>query len=114
MDKTKLFSAGIDYDDGLKRFSGNAVLYEKFLVRFFDDKMLSELKEQLDKNDYDNAFRTAHNLKGMAGNLSIKTLYNTICVIVEELRSKNTQADYTTLYNNVIEDYQKAKKAVRG
>lgn len=35
MNREKLIAAGIDYDDGLKRMSGNEALYEKFLINSY-------------------------------------------------------------------------------
>ena len=62
MNREKLIEAGIDYDEGVKRFAGKAAIFEKYLVRLFEVQLMENLKEQLEKEDYKTAFRTAHDL----------------------------------------------------
>lgn len=89
MDQEACKNHGIEYEDGLARFVGNVALYEKFLKQFPDDPCYKQLKEALDKQDIDTAFQAAHTLKGVTGNLSMKDLYDKVCVVVEQLRIKD-------------------------
>ena len=62
---------GIDVEDGLKRVAGNRKLYRKILLKFRDSQanVVSEVKTALDDDDLELATRTAHSLKGVAGNI---------------------------------------------
>jgi two-component system, sensor histidine kinase and response regulator len=65
---------GVDQADGLKRVGGNSRLYRELLVKFAtkfehaDDEVDAGLKG----GDREGAQRTAHTVKGVAGNLGIK------------------------------------------
>lgn len=87
MDVFKLAVAGINTAEGLKRFSGNTAMYEKYLLRFAEDENYSALCEALEQGDVKAAFSAAHALKGVAGNLSLSKLYKSIEPLVEELRA---------------------------
>ncbi len=65
---------GVDQADGLKRVGGNSRLYRELLVKFSakfhhaDEEVDAALKS----GDREAAQRTAHTVKGVAGNLGIK------------------------------------------
>lgn len=90
--KQRAKNAGINIDAGVERFSGNEMLYEKFLHRFADDKSYSELVTALSDNDCDAAFNAAHTLKGLSGNLSLTRLQKLVSEQVEYLRAGNLDA----------------------
>lgn len=79
---------GIDYADGVARFSGNAKSYEKFLKKFITDPEFPKLCEAMEQKNFEAAFYSAHTLKGMCGNLSIQVLYNKMKLFVEMLRNQ--------------------------
>lgn len=107
MNIVKLQEAGINYEEGLKRFSNKAELYEKYLVKFFSDPLFAELGNYISEKNYTEAFKCAHTLKGLSGNLSITGLYKYISVMVEALRNNETASvdemydELTKIYNNV-------------
>lgn len=86
MDKSTLAKQGIDVDDALNRFMGNQPLYVKCPRQFLEDENHSKLMEALDVSDYEGAFRYAHTLKGVVGNLSLTDLYAAVVPLVESLR----------------------------
>ncbi|MDD2978917.1 MAG: Hpt domain-containing protein [Hespellia sp.] len=86
-----LKGAGINYDAGVKRFSGKAQLYEKFLEKFVDDPNFDSLEEALKEGNTDLAFRSSHTLKGIVGNLSMDTFYADLCELVEMLRAQKSE-----------------------
>lgn len=88
MDTRRFIDVGINYVDGVKRFSGNIGLYEKFLFRFPQDPSYDEMIQAYESQDYDKAFRAAHTMKGVTGNLSLDTLHSCLIPFVEALRSK--------------------------
>lgn len=87
MTHESLLLAGVNYADGMKRFGGNSAIYEKYLVRFPQDPNYHELMLALSQKDYDAAFKHAHALKGLVGNLSLERLYKQIVPLVEALRA---------------------------
>ena len=107
MNIMELKNAGVDYESGLKRFSNKAELYEKYLVKFFSDTSFLALGNYISEKNYTEAFKCAHTLKGLSGNLSITSLYEHICVMVEALRNNEVESvdemyeELTKIYDSV-------------
>lgn len=81
-----LATNGVDYEEAMERFGGNAALYERLAVRFLDDPHYSQLQTAIDGNDVEAAYAQAHALKGVAGNLSFTSLYQAACRVTDALR----------------------------
>ncbi len=109
--KKQLEDCGADVDATVKRFMGNEGLYMKFLGRFPDDKNFGGLVETIPAGQYEDAFRYAHTLKGVAANLGINTVYDLADKIVEVLRNKAPEdvdaARAQELLAQLKEDYGK-------
>ena len=71
------------------------------------------LKENLEKNDGEEAFRAAHTLKGVCLNLGFDELYEVSAEITEKLRGKETAGSEDT-FQKVEEKYQKTVNAIKG
>ena len=87
MKRQLLLAEGVDVDEVMERFMGNEALMMKFLLRFSQDENFAKLKQAMVQEDVQAAFEAAHTLKGVAGNLSMKTFFHQVSDIVEELRS---------------------------
>ena len=63
---------GFDLAEGLKRLRGNQKLYRKLLLDFGAKytTVAAEIRDALDREDFDQAHSLVHNLKGLAGNLA--------------------------------------------
>lgn len=85
----QLIDAGIDVQEILSRFMGNEALMMKFLLRFPQDESFQQLKGAMAANNVDEAYRAAHALKGLTGNLAMKSLFEQVCRVVEDLRGGN-------------------------
>lgn len=93
--KRQLLATGTDLDSTLDRFMNNEDLYEKFLVKFLEDKNFAELKKNLELKNYEEAFVNAHTLKGVSANLGLDSVYNVLIPMVEELRNNSyTENNY--------------------
>lgn len=46
---------GIDYDEAMERFGGNAALYERLALKFLDDAHFAALEQALADGDVDTA-----------------------------------------------------------
>ena len=89
--KRKLTEFGVDVDGTLERMLGNEALFERVLKKFISDDSYPLLVETLASGDYESAFRHAHTLKGVTGNLGIDALMEAAIVVVEKLRVHNLE-----------------------
>lgn len=83
----KLAPYGIDYDDAMDRFGGNAELFKRLALKYLDDDRFACLTAAMQVDDFGEAHRQAHSLKGTAGNLSFAKLYNAsseVCINLRE------------------------------
>lgn len=87
MNKYLLSKAGINVNEGVARMNGLQAMYEKYLYRFPTDPNYQAMLTALESGDVDAAFKAAHALKGLAGNLSLNQLYQNLYPLVEELRA---------------------------
>lgn len=92
MNISKLAAAGVDYEDGLNRFCGKEELYQKYILRFPQQKEYHQLLAAIGKKDCKEAFEYAHALKGITGNLSFIELRKILTELTEELKSGNLEA----------------------
>ena len=87
--KTTLKENGVNLTVGLERFLGNEALFEKFLRKFLLDSSFKEKSQSMEIGDTSEAFKAAHTLKGVAGNLSIDGVYHSVIPVMEALRLGN-------------------------
>lgn len=81
----KLRPFGIDYVDAMDRFGDNAELYERLALKYLDDGHLVALQAAMEAKDYSEGYSQAHALKGVAGNLSFKDLYECAALVSDAL-----------------------------
>lgn len=113
MDKNILMNAGVDYEEAVKRFSGNAGIYEKFLLKFEEDPSFQELDQAMKSQDYGTAFTAAHTLKGVSGNLSMNELYHELVPFVEMLRNGSDVEGAVEFYPHVANAYHELMVVLR-
>ena len=65
----ELKGAGVDIEGALRRFSGNSVLYEKFLKKFLTDSTFSQITKAFEGENREDALMATHTLKGVTANL---------------------------------------------
>lgn len=85
----------------------------KYLNKFVDSTDYDELVTALGESRYEDAFRFVHNLKGVAANLGLRSLFEVSHVLCEELRGGAPQNDVTDMLNAVTEKNQEAKEAIK-
>lgn len=99
---------GIDCADARDRFDGNMELYERLAVKFLDDRHVSTLLSTMEAGDAEAAYREAHSLKGVAGNLSFPTLYGQAATLSDVLcagdieRARTLVPQLTRAYDDVV------------
>jgi len=83
----------INVDEALGRFNGNDTIYKMLLKKFVSSPYFEELKSFLSENNLEQAERSAHTIKGTAGNLSLTALYDISCILDEQLKNGHDYVD---------------------
>ncbi|MCI8306706.1 MAG: Hpt domain-containing protein [Lachnospiraceae bacterium] len=109
MTREDFINNGIDYDAAMKLFMGKQEIFVKFLAKFPKDTSYSQLKDAVAAGDCDAAFKAAHTLKGVSGNLSLADLAKVASDITELFRAgdleggKAHMAELDGQYERVME-----------
>lgn len=88
----KLAPYGIDLVDAEDRFDGNLDLYKRMALKYENDDHMVALIAAMEVKDYDEAYKQAHALKGVAGNLSFTPLYKAIAIVSDALKQGESAA----------------------
>lgn len=86
--RKQLEECGADVETTLKRFMNNDAIYQKFLGKFPNDPNYANLGTNLEAGAFEEAYKCAHALKGVVGNLGLTPIYEKVSALVEELRNK--------------------------
>ena len=108
-------SIGGSYEDVRKRLPSET-LVERFVLKFLEDKSYQSLAEALQREEYEDAFKAVHTLKGVALNLGFVRLGRSSSDLTELLRGKDAQqidrAQCEELWKQVTEDYEQVIDAI--
>lgn len=104
---------GADYEDVLKRMVKEERI-TKFAKMFLKDPSYDGLVRAMEEENYDEAFRMAHTLKGVCQNLAFRGLGAPSNAITEMLRepgrdvemAKSLLPDVTEQYKHTVEGLQ--------
>jgi two-component system sensor histidine kinase/response regulator len=111
----ELVIEGVDVQDGLSRMLGNRSFYLKMLARFRDDQrdVATKIRAALQEDDGRLlAERTAHTLKGVAGQLGIKSIRHLADDLTEKIRRGERAQTLAPLLEQVERDMQALLKAL--
>lgn len=91
MEKQEFFAQldkmGVNTKQALDRFMGNEGLFLSFVGQLPEKLNLDRLIRLLEEEDEEGFYMDVHNLKGLAGNLSIEPIYDCAQAILVEFRS---------------------------
>lgn len=87
-------SLGVEYAEVLDRLRREDRIV-KYLGQFAGDPAFAQLDGAMQHGDGEEAFKAAHTIKGMCLNLSLGTLSDTVCTLVEALRAGDGAAAQT-------------------
>lgn len=104
-------ASGIDYVEAMDRFEDNEALYRKLAAKFVNDPHYAALTKALAEDDCQAAQRSAHSLKGVAGNLSFRDLYRAACEINDALNTGDIERAQF-LMPQVREAYERVMSAL--
>ena len=103
---------GGDYKKTVERLY-NENLLRKFVLKYRNDGTFAQLKEAHDSGNWEDAFRAAHTLKGLALNLGFNRLNESASALTEHLRGgkpltdeslyKAVERDHTLIVNSIDE-----------
>lgn len=83
----------LDIPSAKERFMSNESLYKKFLYKLPDNTLLEDLEKHLAENNVEEAFKDAHTMKGVVGNLSMYKVMNAVDTVTEKLRAKEMPSE---------------------
>ena len=110
--KTCYAVMGADYEDVIRRLSTEDRVV-RFLTRLPDDGSFAALQAALDRQDYQEAFRYAHTIKGICLNLGLTTLLRSSSALADNLRQGAADEDTPALFQALERDYEAAMAAIR-
>ena len=96
-----------DYDDVMRRL-GSETLVRKFVLKFLDDTSFQGLKEGLENQDAELAFR------GVCMNLGFTKLFEVSSALTEELRDREIKENTTEMFEEVEREYTRTIEAIKG
>jgi len=102
---------GGSYDDVLGRLSSERMV-QKFVLKFLNDGSYDMLVRSMAEENYTEAFRAAHTIKGVCQNLDFTTLYRSSSALSEALRNGFTP-EAPALAEQVKADYEQTVTAIR-
>lgn len=102
---------GGDYEDVLNRLRSER-LVQKFVLKFLQDGSYDLLVSSMAAEDYGEAFRAAHTIKGICQNLSFTRLYESSSALSEALRGGFTP-EAPALFEQVKADYAQTASVIR-
>ena len=96
------------YENVSSRMMGNQKLVEKFL----DDPTYEQIKEAVDKMDYDEILRTTHTMKGIASNLEFTHLQQKSAKAVDMIRAGQRE-EVLPVIGEIEKEYQKVIEQIQ-
>lgn len=102
---------GANYDDAVSRFGSEAIM-ERFAVKFLSDESFANLEKAMGEKNGEDAFRTAHTLKGICLNLGFYKLFEVSSALTESLRGRST-AGCDGLFKDVKRVYENTVSTIR-
>ena len=95
---------GGDYQGVINRLT-NEDRIVRFIFKFKEKSIIEQLEYALKDENWTEAFRAAHNLKGVCQNLGFTELANSSSELCETMRHGKPSIDITALTDRVRNDY---------
>jgi len=104
---------GLDINVALSRFKGNSTLLLQLLTKFIDSKKgdVIEITELINKNNWLQAGKLVHGLKGTSGNLCAKEIY-ALSIELEESCDEEALQKSHELLKQLADAFKELKKSV--
>ena len=105
-------TVGGNYDEIMRRLLSEERVM-KYLGKFTNDKSYELLMEDIAEKRWDDAFRNAHNLKGISVNLGLQSLFLSSSELCESMRDGEPSVDIQPMYDQVRQDYATVVSALQ-
>ena len=102
---------GADYDGVMGRLRSERMV-QKFALKFLADPSYELLTSSMAAENYEEAFRAAHTIKGVCQNLGFTALMSSSSRLTEALRSGVTP-EAPALAKEVAADYERTAAALK-
>ena len=102
---------GGDYAEVSSRLPTERMV-QKFVLKFLNDGSYDLLVRSMEEQNYAEAFRAAHTIKGVCQNLGFTRLYESSSALSEAMRDGKPLQD-PALLERVKADYQETAGAIR-
>lgn len=107
--REQLETLKVSYDEVLGRFLGKEDFYLRMLKKFLDDKNFEGLEQTAEKKNWPEAFKYAHTVKGLCGNLGLDGILEYVVPLTEELRNEPYHEQMIAQYMaGAVQEYRKA------
>lgn len=97
----------VDYNDGVRQFSGEEEVYRKHLIDFTYNPLFDELSKAIKEQRFEDAYNRVHELKNSARNLSLMRLYHQLTPLEELLRDECNLKTASVVCNNLMETHDR-------
>ncbi|MGM9960075.1 MAG: Hpt domain-containing protein [Allobaculum sp.] len=101
---------GGDYESVLSRLRKEKTV-QKFVFKFLNDQSFETFEAMMKEENYDEALRAVHTLKGICQNLSFDRLFESSNAVTQALKAGDTEKA-RALMPKLAEDYQLLIKVV--
>lgn len=102
---------GASYEEVIGRLRSERMV-QKFVLKFLDDGSYRLLLDSMASEDYAEAFRASHSIKGVCQNLAFTKLSKSSSELTEALRS-GLSPEAPALLEQVKADYEATVSAIR-
>lgn len=104
---------GGNYEEALRRVMMDSMI-EKLSAMFLDDKSYVGLVAAMEENDYDEAFKMAHTLKGVCQNLAYTALGSVSDELTEALRENKRDVELAKqLFEKTKVEYERTVNGLK-
>lgn len=111
--REQLQTLGVQYDEVLGRFLGKEDFYLRMLKKFLDDKNFEGLEQTVAEKNWQEAFKYAHTIKGLCGNLGLDGILDSVAPLTEELRNEPYNESVIAEYAaHALQEYRKAVEVI--
>ena len=100
-----------DYDEAMKRLMNEGIM-KKFVLKFTTDSSYPRLLKAVEANNYEEAFESAHTLKGVCQNLGFHNLSEPASVLTDSLRNGNRPQNWN-LMEVITTEYERTIAAIQ-
>ncbi|MDR1731951.1 MAG: Hpt domain-containing protein [Synergistaceae bacterium] len=102
----------IDKEKALGRIRNNTKLFKMLLTTFLGDTHFEQMKKEIAAADYEAAAKSAHAIKGVAGNLSLTAIFELSQALEACLKANSGVEESLATFSGAYEETVKAVNIV--